>query len=57
MKVGIQGNVGQTRNVVAIVKVVAIMVSNGLDGQKPVELNQRVKKVKLENFTFHGRSS
>ena len=42
---------------VAIVKVVAIMVSNGLDGQKPVELNCSVKKVKLENFTFHGRSS
>ena len=41
---------------VAIVKVVAIMVSNGLDGQKPVELSLSVKKVKLENFTFHVRS-
>ena len=41
---------------VAIVKVVAIMASNGLDGQKAVELNLSVKKVKLENFTFQGRS-
>ena len=37
---------------VAIVKVVAIMVSNGLDGQKPVELNQRVKKSEIREFYF-----
>ena len=42
--------------VASLEKVVAIMVSNGLDGQKPVELNVSVKKVKLENFTFHVRS-